>query len=53
MERIDNGKSVSAIVNISDTPWQIITTNFANHSYLLVLGALLVPVISYLTLERF
>lgn len=36
-------------LNISDTPWQIITTNFANHSYLLVLGALLVPVISYLT----
>ena len=36
-------------LNISDTPWQIITTNFANHSYLLVIGALLVPVISYLT----
>ena len=36
-------------LNISDTPWQIITTNFANHSYLLVLGALLVPIISYLT----
>lgn len=36
-------------LNISDSPWQIITTNFANHSYLLVIGALLVPVISYLT----
>lgn len=36
-------------LNISDTPWQIITTNFANHSYLLVVGALLVPVVSYLT----
>ena len=36
-------------MNISDTPWQIITTNFANHSYLMVLAALLVPVISYLT----
>ena len=36
-------------LNISDTPWQIIRTNFENHSYLLVIGALLVPVISYLT----
>lgn len=36
-------------LNISDTPWQIITTNFANHSYLLVIGALMVPVVSYLT----
>lgn len=36
-------------LNISDTPWQIITTNFANHSYLLVIGALLVPIVSYLT----
>lgn len=37
------------VLNISDTPWQIITTNFANHSYLLVIGALLVPIVSYLT----
>lgn len=36
-------------LNISDSPWQIITTNFANHSYLLVIGGLLVPIISYLT----
>lgn len=36
-------------LNISDSPWQIITTNFANHSYLLVIGGLLIPVISYLT----
>lgn len=36
-------------MNISDTPWQIMKANFANHSYLLVIVALLVPVISYLT----
>lgn len=36
-------------LNISDSPWQIITTNFANHSYLLVIGGLLVPIVSYLT----
>ena len=35
--------------NISDTPWQMIKANFANHSYLLVLAAVLVPVVSYLT----
>lgn len=36
-------------LNISDTPWQIMTVNFANHSYLLVIGAVLIPLISYLT----
>lgn len=36
-------------LNISDTPWQIITTNFQAGSYLLVIGALLIPVVSYLT----
>lgn len=36
-------------MNISDTPWHIITTNFASHSYLLVIVALLVPIVSYLT----
>lgn len=36
-------------MNISDSPWQIMKMNFANHSYLLVIIALLVPVISYLT----
>lgn len=36
-------------LNISDTPWQIITTNFQTHHFLMVIGALLVPIISYLT----
>lgn len=36
-------------MNISDTPWHIITTNFANHSYLFVVAALLIPIISYVT----
>lgn len=36
-------------LNISDTPWQIITTNFQSHHFLMVIGALLVPIISYLT----
>ena len=36
-------------LNISDSPWQIIKTSFENGAYLLVIGGLLVPVISYLT----
>lgn len=36
-------------LNISDTPWQIMTTNFASHNFLFVVLALLVPVVSYLT----
>lgn len=36
-------------LNISDTPWQVMTTNFASHNFLFVVIALLVPVISYLT----
>lgn len=36
-------------LNISDTPWQIITTSFSNGAYLMVIGALLVPIVSYLT----
>lgn len=36
-------------LNISDTPWQIITTNFQAGSYLFVIGALLIPIVSYLT----
>ncbi len=36
-------------LNISDTPWSIIKTNIASHSYLLVVLALAIPVISYLT----
>lgn len=37
------------VFNISDTPWNIITTNFADKNFLMVLGALMIPVISYLT----
>ena len=33
-------------LNISDTPWQVMTTNFASHNFLFVVLALLVPVIS-------
>ena len=36
-------------LNISDTPWQVMTTNFASHNFLFVVLALLVPIISYLT----
>lgn len=36
-------------MNISDTPWQIITTNFQTHQFLLVIAALMIPVISYLS----
>ena len=37
------------VYNISDTPWQIITSNFESHNYLMVFAAILIPVISYLT----
>jgi len=37
------------VYNISDTPWQIITSNFSNHNYVMVFAAILIPVISYLT----
>ena len=36
-------------MNIADTPWQIITTNFPIHNYLLVFTALMIPVLSYLS----
>lgn len=36
-------------LNISDTPFEIIKSGFANHSYLIAVLALLIPVISYLT----
>lgn len=36
-------------LNISDTPWQIMTTNYQNSQFLMVIGAALIPVISYLT----
>lgn len=37
------------MLNISDTPWYIIKTNFAAHNYLLVVLALLVPIVSYVS----
>lgn len=37
------------VFNISDTPWNIITTNFEARNFLMVFGALLIPVVSYLT----
>ena len=36
-------------MNISDTPWSIIKTSFASHSFLLVIAAILIPVLAYLT----
>ena len=37
------------MLNISDTPWYIIKTNFATHNYLLVVLALLIPIVSYVS----
>ena len=37
------------VYNISDSPWQLITSNFSTHHYLMVFAAVLIPVISYLT----
>ena len=34
-------------MNISDTPWNIITTNFASQNYLLVFAAIALPLIYY------
>lgn len=36
-------------LNISDTPWNIITNNFKNHSYGFVILALLIPIAAYVT----
>lgn len=36
-------------LNISNSPWNIMTTSFHSGQYLLVIGALLIPVISFLT----
>lgn len=37
------------VLNISDTPMYVIKDSFANHQWLMILAALLVPVISYLS----
>jgi YidC/Oxa1 family membrane protein insertase len=36
-------------MNISDTPWNIIRTNFTAHAYQYVILALLIPILSYVT----
>jgi YidC/Oxa1 family membrane protein insertase len=36
-------------LNVSDTPWNIMKTSFADHAYLLVILALLFPICSYLS----
>lgn len=36
-------------LNISDTPWAIIKDAFANHAWLLIIVAVLIPVLSYVT----
>ena len=36
-------------LNISDTPWNIMTNNFSAGNYLLVFTALMIPLLSYLT----
>ena len=36
-------------LNISDTPWYIIKNGIANHSFLFVILAFLIPVLSYVT----
>jgi YidC/Oxa1 family membrane protein insertase len=36
-------------LNISNSPWNIMTTGFKSGAYLLAIGALMIPVISFLT----
>lgn len=36
-------------LNISDTPWNTMKTSYASHSWLMLIIALMIPVISYLT----
>ncbi len=36
-------------LNISDNPWNVITTNFSGGNFLLVIAALSIPLLSYLT----
>lgn len=37
------------VLNISDTPMYVIKDSFANHQWIMIIAALLVPVISYLS----
>lgn len=36
-------------LNIADTPWALITANFSEKNYLIVLGAILIPFLAWLT----
>ena len=36
-------------INISDTPWNIIKTSFAGHEWIVLVLALLIPVLAYVT----
>ncbi len=47
-EHVENFNFFAGI-NISDTPWNVIKESFSSHSYLLLLVALLIPVLSYVT----
>ena len=35
------------LVNISDTPWNMVKSGFSTHSYGLLIGALLIPLLAY------
>lgn len=48
LENINNFNYFAGL-NISDAPWNIITTNFKSHDYLFVVLALLIPILSYVT----
>lgn len=48
LEHIEKSNYIM-MLNISDTPWNIITTNFKAHDYLFVFLALMIPVLSYVT----
>lgn len=48
MPHIDNFNYVFGL-NISDTPWNTIQSSYADRSWLLLILALLIPVVSYLT----
>lgn len=36
-------------LNIGDSPWHTITTSFHDHQWILIIGALLIPIVSWLT----
>lgn len=44
-----DGVNKFIVLNISDTPFYVIKESFTNHQWLMIIAALLVPVISYLS----